>query len=90
MDPLSYGDPYIAWSEENAAQESSTEEDEVMFNLDELKADVVKYLVISYDYTMEDAYEAVTDSVSVNADMWSENASAADLANYLATDDEEE
>jgi hypothetical protein len=60
------------------------------FNIEELQESVSKVLIASYDFTIEDAEEAVTDSVADNPDMWNENADAESLAKYLASDGDDE
>ena len=85
-----YGDPYVEWQEENSAQEcNESEEQENMFDVLVLNDDVVKLLMSEYDFLLEDAEEAVDESVKTKPDYWNENASAEDLAKSLATDDDE-
>jgi hypothetical protein len=59
------------------------------FNVESLKADVVKILVSEHDFLLDDAADSVEESFKGNNDMWNENASAADLAKYLAAEDED-
>lgn len=101
MNPFEVGDPYVEWNETNASQESSVndsdllteyfiEEHSKMFDISELRDSVVKLLVSEHDFLVDDAEEAVQDSVSKNPDFWNENADASDLANSLADDDSDE
>jgi hypothetical protein len=58
--------------------------------LEELKNDVVQILVTQYDCLSEEAETLVEESVVKDEGMWLVNASAEDIAKYLAPDDEEE
>ena len=59
-------------------------------NFEDLKTEVAKILVTKYDFLTEEAESAVEESVAENTDMWNDNAEASDLANYLASDDDDE
>lgn len=59
-------------------------------NFEDLKTEVAKLLVTNYDFLTEEADSAVEKSVAENTDMWNDNAEASDLANYLASDDDDE
>jgi hypothetical protein len=80
-----YGDPFVEWEEENASREELPTEEE-MPSIDELKETVMKLLQTEFDFTVDDAEEAVTDSVADNPEMWNENADADSLAKFLASD----
>lgn len=87
-DIFDVGDPYLEWNEEISAREDyNTEEKENMFDVSVLKDDVVKILMTRHSFLVDDAEEAVKESFEKNPDMWSENADADQLANYLASDD---
>jgi len=58
--------------------------------LETMKSEVVKLLVSNYDFTLEEAEESVEDSVKENDEIWNENASAEDLAKYVASDGDDE
>jgi hypothetical protein len=101
MDPFEIGDPYVEWEEVNAAQEPRVndtdllteffiEEHRNMFDMSALRDEVVKILMSNHDFLVNDAEEAVQESVSKNPDFWNENADANDLANVLAEDDDDE
>lgn len=98
MDIFEYGDPYIEWNEEIAAQESNETEGSEMSSvpemhvetLESLKAAVVKLLMSDYEFLVDEAEELVENSVDNNPDVWNENAEPADLAKYLASEDEED
>lgn len=55
--------------------------------LESLKDSVVKLLVAEYEFTIDDAEEAVETSVEKHEPMWNENAEAKDLAKFLASDE---
>ena len=55
-----------------------------------LKDTTEKLLVSEYDFTIEDAAEAVDESSRTNPGMWHENSEAAELAKLLASDDSDE
>jgi hypothetical protein len=56
----------------------------------ELKDAVVKLLVTEHEFLIEDAEEAVAESFSTKPELWNENADAKDLANFLASDGEDD
>lgn len=56
----------------------------------ELKASVVKILVMENDFTSDEAEEAVNEAAADKPDLWSENADPKDLANFLASDEDDE
>lgn len=58
--------------------------------VEDLKADVVKILVAEYDLLLEEAEEKVNESFANNPDIWNENAEAKDLAEFLASDDDDD
>lgn len=59
-------------------------------NLEDLKSAVIKLLVLEHDFLQAEAEETVDDSVEVKPDFWNENAIPEDLANLLASDDNDE
>jgi hypothetical protein len=61
-----------------------------MQNVEDLKTDVTKLLVTDHDLTIEEAEEKITESIRTNPDWWNENAYAKNLANSLASDDDDE
>lgn len=54
-----------------------------------LKGEVTTLLVTQHDFTMDEAEEAVNESFADKPDLWNENAEARDLANFLASEDDE-
>lgn len=56
----------------------------------ELKDAVVKILVAEYEFLLDDAENAVDDSLRDDSQMWTENAEPKDLAKYLATEEDDE
>lgn len=58
--------------------------------LENLKNATIKFLMTEKDFTLEEAEEAVEQSTSENPDIWNENADAKDLANHLASGDDED
>lgn len=58
--------------------------------LAELKETVTKKLMTDHDMLIDEAEETVKDSVDDNPSIWNENADAKDLANLLASDDDDE
>lgn len=94
MDP-EYGDPYINWGEENAAREDFDNETEEptkgyeVFDLQSFRDEVVKLLVTENDFTSEEAESAVEEDINNNFDRWNENADARQLAEFLASDDDD-
>ncbi len=87
MDPFDYGDPYVEWQEANAALEEF-EGDDVM-NIEDLKAEVSKILVVKYDYLENVADSTVEEAVKTDPDNWHENSDAEALAEALAEEDDE-
>lgn len=61
-----------------------------MWNLDDLKDSVSKVLVTVYDFTVDEADDAIDESVASKPDFWNENSEPNDLAKYLAEDDDED
>ncbi len=61
-----------------------------VFDASALKSEVTGLLVSRHDFTMEEAEETVNEDFEKDASTWNENASADDLANYLASDDNDE
>lgn len=57
--------------------------------MQELKDSVIKTLVSDHEFLIDDAAQAVEDSVVQEPDMWNDNADAKDLANYLAEAEDE-
>lgn len=55
-----------------------------------LKGKVTTTLVTDHDFSIEEAEEAVEESMKHDVDIWHENADPEDIANYLASDDDEE
>lgn len=56
--------------------------------MDELKVAVVKLLVTNHDFLMGEAEDAVDESFRLNPELWNDNAEAKDLAEYLASDED--
>lgn len=61
-----------------------------MFLLDELKDKILTTLVTVYDFTFEEAEEAVNKSIENEEDLWIENTDPDDLAKHLANADDED
>lgn len=59
-------------------------------DLDTLKEEVSKLLILDHDFGIEEAEEAVRDSIADHPNFWSENADPKDLANLLASDDNDD
>lgn len=59
-------------------------------NLEDLKAEVAKKLIIDYGFDNDEAEEVVETSVKHNPEYWTENADSSDLAGALAFDDDDE
>lgn len=57
---------------------------------DELKETVFKILVSEHDMSTEDAEEAVETSLNSRPELWHENTDPKDLANFLASDDDDD
>lgn len=55
-----------------------------------LKDDVIKLLVTTYSFEMDEAEETVENSMSNSPDIWNENAEAEDLAKFLASDENDD
>jgi len=103
MDPFEVGDPYIEWEEGNSSREEFNDSDPLteffieehskMENVEELvtlKDEVVKLLMSNHDFSIEEAEEAVKDSTTSHPDMWNENADAGNLADFLASEDNDD
>lgn len=93
MDLFETGDPYVEWEELNSVQETNNEEGEndmEDFNLEGLKADVVKMLVTDFDMTMDEAATSVEESYRENSDLWNSNAVPWDLAKFLASEGDDD
>lgn len=58
-----------------------------MFDLEELKTKVVSLLVSRFEFSGEEATDAVDKSVEEHPAIWHENSDANDLAYSLATGD---
>ena len=69
-----------------------SDETEVFENLEHLKAQVCKLLVINHDYMFEVAAETVETSSKSddNSHLWDGNANPEDLANYLANEGDDD
>jgi hypothetical protein len=90
MNLFEVGDPYIEWEETNSTQEEVPTEEYEVFDVQELCNDVVKILVAEHEFLLDDAEQAVEESVKAKPDIWNENADAKDLANFLASDGDDE
>lgn len=60
------------------------------WDLNNLKDTVTKILVTRYDFTVDEADDVVNDSVVAKPELWHHNSDPADLAKYLAEDDDED
>ena len=58
--------------------------------LQELKDAVVKNLVTTHNFIVEEAETTVEESLTKDAGMWNVNASPEDIAKYLASDENDE
>lgn len=58
--------------------------------LSDLKLEVAKLLVTDYSFSPEDAESEVESSVKGHPEMWSENAVPKDLAEFLASDENDD
>ena len=58
--------------------------------MEELKESVVKILISKYDFLPEDAASTVDESVRKNSEMWNENADENQLAEFLASDEDDD
>lgn len=58
--------------------------------LTELKTNVIKSLMDEFEFTLDEANDAVEESLKKHPSIWNENSDAADLANSLADDEDEE
>lgn len=56
----------------------------------ELKSAVIELLQKEFDFTVDDAEEAVNDSCDSRPELWHENAEPSDLANFLASDENDD
>lgn len=59
-----------------------------MFNVEDLKTNVVNRLITEHDMTDDEATELVETSYKEEPDVWNENASVNSLANALAEDED--
>ncbi len=84
MDLYDYGDPFVAWQEEDASREEY-EGDEM--NVEDIKTEVVKILITKYDFLENVAESTVEDHVRDNPSDWHENSDAEQLAEFLAEDE---
>lgn len=55
-----------------------------------LQEEVTNKLVTTYDFLIEEAEEVVSKSYASEPQLWTENASVSDLANMLATGEDDE
>ena len=60
------------------------------FSVEELKSEVSKVLVSTYDMSMEEATEIVEEAYLDDPENWHENADSKRLAAVLAEDDDDE
>lgn len=60
--------------------------------LNTLKEEVSKILVADYDFTVDEAEETITNSLEAygSENMWNDNAIPADLAEFLASDENDD
>jgi hypothetical protein len=61
-----------------------------MWNIEDLQESVVKVLMSNHDFTVDEAEEAVKDSVSNSRHLWHENSDTEQLATLLASDDDDD
>jgi len=59
-------------------------------NLEALKDEVTKLLMTKHDFSIEDAETKVQGSLYDSANMWNDNADANQLADFLASDDDDD
>jgi hypothetical protein len=57
------------------------------FDVSKLRDAVLELLMTDHDYLIDDAEEAVNQSVADSPDMWNESAEAKNLANHVASED---
>ena len=69
---------------------STTDKGYKYMELDELKAEVEKLLLDKHDFEPDEAEEMIETLVSENPHFWNENAIPEDLANLLASDEDDD
>lgn len=58
--------------------------------LDTLKETVIKLLITDHGFTIDEAEESVSESMRLKPELWGENSDPNDLANFLASDENDD
>ncbi len=59
-------------------------------DIEELKEAVIKLLLTDHDFEMDEASEVVETSATEKPHLWDENVDPKDLAEFLASDDNDD